>query len=67
MILIHCCPKCLGDLTAEADEYGEYAICLYCGFVLEKGANRNFPLRLRRERWGKAPEVPHEPPARLAL
>lgn len=66
MLLCKTCPKCLGDMTEEADSYGEYRLCLYCGFVQEGSVRRYLPLVAGRSRLLRALETLHEPPLRKA-
>lgn len=33
------CRRCRGPMVSEQDHYGEYATCLYCGYVYEPTGN----------------------------
>ncbi len=30
------CPRCWGDLRADADRYGSYIACMQCGYILNQ-------------------------------
>lgn len=32
MFKLKACPRCRGDLREDLDKYGEYAICMQCGY-----------------------------------
>lgn len=34
MFMLKGCPRCHGDLYQDRDIYGEYAVCLQCGYYL---------------------------------
>ena len=43
MVWLKCCPRCIdGDLSEEMDLYGEYVICLQCGYYLTDGEQALF-------------------------
>ncbi len=34
MYFLKGCPRCHGDLCQDSDIYGEYVVCLQCGYYL---------------------------------
>ena len=34
MVWIRCCPRCSGDLQDARDIYGNYFVCIQCGYYL---------------------------------
>jgi hypothetical protein len=34
MVWIRCCPRCKGDLQDNQDIYGNYFVCIQCGYYL---------------------------------
>jgi hypothetical protein len=34
MVWIRCCPRCKGDVQDNRDTYGNYFVCVQCGYYL---------------------------------
>lgn len=34
MFILKGCPRCHGDLCQDSDVYGDYMVCLQCGYYL---------------------------------
>ena len=34
------CPKCVGDLVLQSDQYGRFLCCLQCGFIKDEFPSR---------------------------
>ena len=37
LLYFKACPRCRGDMNTNRDIYGNYKVCLQCGYMLDLG------------------------------
>ena len=49
MVWIRCCPRCNGDLQDNRDIYGNYFVCIQCGYYLtdSEASRLQYPANFR--------------------
>jgi len=61
MFRLKACPRCRGDLRQDRDKYGEYSVCMQCGYHQSETADvmpPSLPLVSHRGRPRKSTAAP---------